>query len=120
VVPIVCPVAVGATCTFYIHLETNDALTINDQGRFLFLVGGVPPNPGPTAGGFFIWDNFDPNSAIAFPFSHSYAVTASVKNVAVNQAWPVAVSLSCADNAAPAGCATATFLSNLEIRVYLP
>jgi hypothetical protein len=121
VLPIVCPVAVGATCTFYIHLETSDSLTINDQGRFQFLVGGVPPNPGPTfGGGIFIWDNLDPNSGVAFPFSHSYAVTATVRNVAVNQVWPVAVSLSCADVAPPAGCATTTFLSNLEVGVYLP
>ena len=121
ILPIVCPAAVGGTCTFYIHLETDDSLTINDQGRFQFLVGGVPPNPGPTfGGGIFIWDNLDPNSGVAFPFSHSYAVTATVKNTVVNQVWPVAVNLSCADNGAPAGCAAMTFLSNLEVGVYLP
>jgi hypothetical protein len=122
VLPIVCPGAVGATCTFYIHLETNDTLTIDDKGRFQFLVGGVPPNPGPTAGlGFFVWDNHDPNSAIAVPFSHSYAVVAVVTNNAPNQAWPVAVSLSCVDNAgSPPGCTAVTQLSNLEVGVYLP
>lgn len=119
---IVCPAAAGSTCTFYIHLETNDSLTVSDQGRFQFLVGGAPPNPGPTSpGGFFTWDNLDPNSATAFPFSHSYAVTATVTNTVVNQAWPVAVNLSCVDNAGtPAGCLAATMLSNLEVGVYLP
>jgi len=119
---IVCPQPAGGTCTFYIHLETDDFLTISDQGRFQFLVGGAPPNPGPTfPGGFVIWDNRDPNSAIAFPFSHSYAVTASVTNAALNQVWPVAVKLSCIDNAGtPPGCKTATMLSNLEVGVYLP
>jgi hypothetical protein len=120
--PIVCPVAAGGTCTFYIHLETNDLLTISDEGMFQFLVGAVPPNPGPTLpGGYFVWDNRDPNSSIAFPFSHSYAVTAIVTNTTANEAWPVAVSLSCIDNAGtPAGCKTATLLSNLEVGVYLP
>ena len=122
VLPIVCPGAVGVTCTFYIHLETDDGLTISDQGIFQFLVGGVPPNPGPTfAGGFFIWDNNDPNSALAVPHSYSYAVTATVTNTAVNQAWPVAVNLICADNpGTPAGCTATTFLANLEVNVYKP
>jgi hypothetical protein len=122
VLPIVCPGAVGATCTFYIHLETNDTLTISDKGRFQFLVGGVAPNPGPTAGvGYFVWDNHDPNSAIAVPFSHSYAVTAVVTNNAPNQAWPVTVSVSCVDNGGtPAGCTAVTQLSNLEVGVYMP
>jgi hypothetical protein len=119
--PIVCPGGVGATCTFYIHLETDDGLTIGDQGIFQFLVAGVPV-PGPTfAGGMFLWDNNDPNSALAVPFSHSYAVTAAVTNTAVNQAWPVTVSLMCADNAGtPAGCSATTFLANLEVHVYRP
>jgi hypothetical protein len=120
--PIVCPGAAGSTCTFYIHLETDDGLSIGDQGIFQFLVGGIPPAPGPTfPGGLFIWDNNDPNSALAVPFSHAYAVTAAVKNTAANQAWPVAVSLMCADNAGtPAGCNATTFLANLEVQVYKP
>ena len=122
VLPIVCPGAVGATCTFYIHLETNDTLTIDDKGRFQFLVGGVAPIPGPTTGaGFFVWDNHDPNSATAVPFSHSYAVAAFVTNNAPNQAWPVAVSVSCVDNPpSPPGCTAVTQLSNLEVGVYVP
>jgi hypothetical protein len=121
--PIECPGKVGATCTFYIHLETDDSVTKQDRGFFQFLVGGVPPVPGPLlGGGFFIWDNADPNSAVAMPFSHSYAVTAFVTNNALNQVWPVLVSLSCLDTglAPPVGCTATNFLANLEVQVYTP
>jgi len=121
VLPVMCPAAVGGTCTFYIHLETNDALTTPDMGRFQFLVGGAPPFPGPTdAAGFFIWDNNDPVSGIAAPVSHSYAVTASVKNVVAGQVWPIMINLGCVDMGGAVGCTTTTFFSNLQVTVHLP
>src|SRR5262249_19520121 len=70
------PVAMGKPCTFYIHLESKDHfLSPLDAGLFQFLVDGLVPNPGPTFGSFFTWDNNDPTSPTAVPQSHSYAVT---------------------------------------------
>jgi hypothetical protein len=121
-----CAGAIGVTCTFYIHLETDDALSNGDMGIFQFLVGGVPPLPGPTfpgpvlPGGDFIWDNADPASAIAVPHSHSYAVTATVTNTIANEVWPIVVNLACQSNADPAGCTATTFLANLEVGAYTP
>ncbi len=117
----VCPGAINVTCTFYIHLETNDHLSIRDTGRFQFLVDAAPPNPGPTnPPSFFTWNNNDPDSAQASPFSHSYAVTARVVNAVANQVHPITVSLTCTDANGSGDCTAMTVLANLEVNVYKP
>jgi hypothetical protein len=117
----VCPAAANATCTFYIHLETQAHLSQRDRGLFQFLVDAAAPVPGPTdPGGFFTWDDRDPDSAVAVPFAHSYAVTAIVKNSVANQAHQVTVSVSCFDTNASGACAVATGLANLEVNIYTP
>ena len=117
----VCPVAKGKTCTYYIHLESQDHfLSPLDAGLFQFLVDGVPPNPGPTFGGFFTWDNNDPTSPMAVPQSHSYAVVAKIKNKRANQPHAIQVSVSCTDTDGSGSCTAETLLSNLEVNVYTP
>lgn len=117
----ICPGAIDATCTFYIHLETNDHLSIRDTGRFQFLVDAAPPNPGPTdPPSFFTWNNNDPDSGVAEPFSHSYAVTARVVNSVANQVHPIAVNVTCTDANASGACTAITFLANLEVNIYTP
>lgn len=118
----ICPVLKGKTCTFYIHLESQDQfLSPLDAGLFQFLVDAAPPVPGPTFGpGFFAWDNNDPTSGASAPQSHSYAVTARVKNAVDNQIHPIQVSVSCTDTDASGACNVATWLSNLEVNIYTP
>jgi hypothetical protein len=118
----VCPALAGKTCTYYIHLESQDHfLSPLDAGLFQFLVDGAPPNPGPTFGpGFFTWNNNDPTSPTAVPQSHSYAVTARVKNKVDNQPHAIRVSVSCIDTNASGACTAATLLSNLEVNIYTP
>ena len=121
ILPAVCPGPINQTCTFYIHLESQATLSANDRGLFQFLVDGVRPFPGPTdPAGLFTWDNNDPDSAMAAPFSHSYAVTAEVTNMAANQVHPITVSVSCVDFNSNAFCGVTTGLSNLEVQIYTP
>lgn len=121
VLPALCPVPANQTCTFYIHLESQAALSANDRGLFQFLVDAAPPVPGPTdPGGFFSWDNNDPDSAMAQPFAHSYAVTAVVKNAVPNQVHPITVSVSCVDSNGSGACRVNSGLSNLEVNIYTP
>ena len=117
----VCPAGINGTCTFYIHLESQDlTLSQGDTGLFRFFVDGAPPNPGPTDPlGFFAWDNNDPFSATAEPASHSYAVVAIVTNAVPNQVHPIDVRVSCIDINA-GGCTVATGLSSLEVNIYTP
>jgi hypothetical protein len=119
---VVCPVLKGKTCTFYIHLESQDTfLSPLDAGLFQFLVDAAPPVPGPTFGaGFFAFNNADPTSAVAGPQSHSYAVTARVKNAVDNQPHLIQVSVSCTDTDGSGACNVTTWLSNLEVNVYTP
>lgn len=118
--PVTCPGVIGATCTFYVHLETDDTLTTGDEGEYQFL---PVPLPGPTLpGGFVIWDA-DTQAFGAAPdqaFTHSYAVVAEVTNTVANQVYPILVNLRCTDINAPAGCTAVTGLSNLEVNVYKP
>ena len=117
----VCPAQQNATCTFYIHLESQAHLSVRDRGLFQFLVDGAPAVPGPVdAGGFFTWDDRDPDSAVAVPFAHSYAVVATVKNAKANQVHPITVSVSCVDSNASAACGVTTGFSSLEVNIYTP
>lgn len=117
----VCPGPIDTTCTFYIHLETNDHLSVRDTGRFQFLVDAAPPVPGPTdPPSFFTWNSNDPDSGLAEPFSHSYAVTARVANSVVNQVHPINVNITCTDTNASGACTAITFLANLEVNIYNP
>ena len=119
----VCPGALNATCTFYIHLESQDLnLSTRDTGLFQFLVDGAIPIPGPTDPlGFFQWENNDATSATAVPASHSYAVVAVVANSkTANQVHPIEVRVSCFDFNGNGGCNVTSGLSSLEVNVYRP
>jgi hypothetical protein len=117
---VVCPKPADHHCDLYIHLESQDTrLTVNDTGLFRFWVDGTPATPGPVdANGFFTWDNNDPASRIAAPFSHSYAVVADVYNEEPNQAHRVEVDVSCVDANASGGCTATTGFSTLEVNVF--
>ncbi len=116
----ICPKPSGDSCTLYIHLESQDRrLTLNDTGLFRFWVDGAPASPGPVdANGFFIWDNNDPDSGTAVPFSHSYAVVAHVLNDEANQPHAVEVDVSCTDADASGDCTARTGFSTLEVNIF--
>jgi hypothetical protein len=119
----ICPGPLNATCTFYIHLESQDLnLSTRDTGLFQFMVDGAIPIPGPTDPlGFFQWNNNEATSPTVAPASHSYAVVARVVNsVTANQAHPIDVSVSCFDFNANAVCSVTSGLSSLEVNVYTP
>jgi hypothetical protein len=118
----ICPVAANFTCTYYIHLESQDHfLSIFDAGKFRFLVDGAQAVPGPGEGnGFFTWDNNDMNSPTVVPQDHSFAVVATVKNEAANQAHTIEVDIACTDTDASGSCTATSLLSSLEVNVYTP
>jgi hypothetical protein len=116
-----CPVAAGATCTIYAHLETHAKLSFLDSGQFRFLIDGVPPIPGPTdAAGLFIWLSNDPDSGVVSLESHSYAVVAQVTNAVANQLHTIQVHIGCTDQDASGSCAATSGFANLEANVYTP
>lgn len=110
----VCPVAAGASCTFYIHLEASSTSVASfDGGLFQFLVNGAAPTPGPTlTGGKVYW----------YPTSSGYAVAAQVTNTTANQVWPIAVSFGCIDSdpTTTTGCISFFGPGNLAVSVYTP
>jgi hypothetical protein len=114
---VVCPGAVGTSCTYQIHLDGQVAATMNDIGFFQFLVDGAVPNPGPTENNGFIQFAFNPNAENGE--ARSYGVTAMVKNTSANQAHAISVSIGCADETGD-GCVGTSQLANLQIGVYHP
>lgn len=114
---VVCPGGVGATCTFYVHLESSDILTPGAEGVWQFLAPGVPV-PGPVLGaGFVVWDDSDPARG---PFNHSYAVVSRVTNTVVNENFPIRINLQCTAPAGSPGCNVSNVLANLEVSVFHP
>ena len=118
VLNVICPQPAGATCTLYVHLETQASVTANDTGIFQFLVDGVAPTPGPTdVRGFFAWDTADPNSTVTQ--ARSYAVVAHVTNSKNNQSHGVEAEFGCLDLTGD-GCSATMGLANMSIALYTP
>ena len=78
---LVCPVAAGKTCTYYIHLESQVQVSAQDAGLFRLLVDGAAPTPGPTAtDGSFTWLDNDPDSDVLSHFEiKSFTVTQKLR-----------------------------------------
>jgi hypothetical protein len=117
-VHIICPQPAGATCTYYVHLETQASVSANDSGVFQFLVDGIAPTPGPTDfRGFFEWDTADPNSTVMH--ARSYAVVAQVTNLQANQPHSIEVEFGCVDLTGD-GCSSTMGLASMSIALYKP
>ena len=115
---IACPQPAGATCTYYVHLETQASVSANDTGIFEFLVDGGAPSPGPTdVRGFFAWDTADPNSTVMQ--ARSYAIVAHVTNSKDNQSHSVEAEFGCLDLTGD-GCSATMGLANMSIALYMP
>jgi hypothetical protein len=95
---VVCPQSAGKTCTLYVHVESQDEVTANDNGLFKFLVDGLPPSPGPTDGtGLFRWVLNHPDSGNIEFEARSFAVVATETNRIPNQTHSVEVDIACED-----------------------
>jgi hypothetical protein len=118
--PIECPVSAGKTCTFYLHLEAEAAVSVSDLGQFRFLVDGVAPVPGQTdPGGYVIYIYSNPDSSSVS--ARSYAVIAKVKNTTTNQLHPIEVDIGCVNvTSAHDGCNADINNRTLSTGVYTP
>jgi hypothetical protein len=116
--PITCPVTTGKTCTLYLHVESQVAVTANDDGLFRFLIDGRTPSPGPTdKNGYFSWDLQDPNSAVEE--ARSYAIVATVKNTSNNQSHSIEMDIGCGDLTGD-GCVGTLGFASMSISVFTP
>jgi hypothetical protein len=117
---VLCPQPAGRTCTLYVHVESQDEVTANDNGLFKFLVDGRPPSPGPTDGtGLFRWVLNDPDSGNIEFEARSFAVVATVRNRFPNQTHSVEVDIACEDITGD-GCTAAMGLASLNLGIYTP
>jgi len=115
---VVCPAAVGGTCTFYVLVESSNQISDFDQGLYRFQVNGLTPTPGPTGGsGFYKFVESNPNSNATQ--SGSAGVVATVKNTTASQTHHVTVSFGCADDNGD-GCFAFAALSSLRIDLFQP
>jgi len=119
---LVCPVAAGKTCTYYIHLESQVQVSAQDAGLFRFLVDGAAPSPGPTAtDDSFTWLDNDPDSNVLSHFEvKSFTVTAKVTNTTANQSHSIEVQIACSDTNADGGCAAKAGFAVLEVKIHTP
>jgi hypothetical protein len=116
--PIGCPVSAGKTCTFYLHLESQIAVTPWDLAYLRFLVDGATPVPRQTdPDGYVFIVSSDPNSG-AF-VARSYAVIAKVKNTTANQLHSIEVDIGC-DDLTDDGCFAVMDGRTLSTGVYTP
>jgi hypothetical protein len=117
---VVCPQFAGKSCTLYIHLESQDDVSLNDNGLFKFLVDGLPPDPGATdSNGLFRWVLNDPDSEVINFEARSYAVVARVRNRFQNQTHAVQAHIACQDITGD-GCTASMGLATLTVGVYTP
>jgi hypothetical protein len=116
--PIECPVSAGQTCSFFLHLESQASVSVNDDGFFGFLVDGVAPVPGQTdPKGLYAFNASDPNSD--HPSARSSAIIAKVKNTTTNQLHTIEVDIGCTDQTGD-GCSAGMGFRTLSTSVYTP
>jgi hypothetical protein len=100
-------------------VESQVEVSNYDEGHFLFLVDGKAPKPGPTGStGEVAFLDAGPSSTTYSTDSRSFAVTASVKNTAVNQAHTIEVEMGCFAHFT--GCSGGAGFANLRIDVSRP
>jgi len=121
---IVCPGAIGATCTYEIvvysvNLVGGNSIAGNEPAAYQFLVDLGIPNGGATnAAGYTQWQGaVGPVARVG----DSFMVYDKVANTAANQAHNILVGIACDEGLGdPAGCTATAFLSTLSVRVLKP
>jgi len=129
-IPVTCPAAIGATCTFHISFDAKVAIELlcsNCGGgsdvldAYQFLIDGQAPAPGPTdAAGHYSFD-FDTYTAAGLPTKMS--IPASVVGVVTNstsQSHTIDVKVGCADVLKIRGCGVEALNSTMRVDVFEP
>jgi hypothetical protein len=111
-----CDGAAGKTCTFYLHIDAQVALTGQDQALFEFFVDGAPPTPGPTGLNGLVNVGGAGDSEYQ---TRSFGVVAYVTNKTLNQQHNIEIDILCEDFNGD-GCMGQTGFASLQAVVYTP
>jgi hypothetical protein len=129
-IPVTCPAATGATCTFHISLDakvdvqfpcSSECSGPGSETSFQFLIDGAAPMPGPTDNaGYYIFSKFE-TSDTGFPSRQSYpaSVVATVTNSS-SQNHVINVNLKCFDAYHAFGCGIVARWSTMRVDVFEP
>jgi len=131
-IPVTCPAAIGATCTFHIALDSRIDVALPCGGSFCsgtsgavnsyqFLVDGVAPVPGPTdTRGYYVFSK-NVNSFSRFPARQPYPATivATVTNT-TSQDHTIDVNFQCADVLKESGCGLIVNSTQMRVDVFEP
>jgi len=131
-IPVTCPNAIGATCTFHISLDAGIIIALQCGGvnclgssgssnYYQFLVDGVAPVPGPTdTNGNYIFSEFVASDTL-FPSAQSYraSVAATVTNTS-SQNHTVTINFGCTDKEKFYGCGLTAHQRVLRVDVFEP
>lgn len=130
-IPVTCPAAIGATCTFQISLDTTISVEIpcsncsgvsDSVNSYQFLMDGVAPTPGPTdEHGDYIFSEYVTSAAAPVVSRHPYptSILATVTNSS-SQNHALNVNLQCHDLLHGRGCGLAAHWSTVRIDVFEP
>ena len=124
---IICPRASGATCTYQITIQSQNAAgsndgTVGEEGVYQFLVDGKAATPGPLGAGCACYTWSGAGNGASLPIrGTSYSVTATVTNSSANQSHSIKVNIGCNElNANNSGCFAASGFANLSVATYGP
>ncbi|HXM21665.1 MAG TPA: hypothetical protein VN948_10420 [Terriglobales bacterium] len=131
-IPVTCPAAIGATCTFHISLNTKVTVHLPCGGldclgssgsvnSYQFLIDGAAPLPGPTGDhGDYIFGKYVASDTL-FPSRQSYpaSVVATVTNSS-SRNHVVDVNLQCVDAQKYYGCGVVAHWSSMRVDVFEP
>jgi hypothetical protein len=131
-IPVTCPAAIGATCTFHIALNTTVTIALPCGGEdclgtsgpsntYQFLVDGSAPLPGPTdAQGHYIFSaNIETDTLFPSVAQYPAAVIATVTN-SNSQDHVIDLSVGCVDKEKNFGCGLTVNRSSMRVDVFEP
>jgi hypothetical protein len=132
-IPVICPAAMGQTCTFHISLDAKTAIDLppscncfgaGPTGFYQFLVDGVAPTIGPTdANGDYLFEvngytqGTIPDSAARLSYPASVLTTVTNSN---SNAHTIDVNAGCSDTLKEGGCEVTTHWSTMRVDVFEP
>jgi hypothetical protein len=131
-IPVTCPAAIGATCTFHIALDSRIDVALPCGGlvcsgtsgafnSYQFLVDGTVPSPGLTdPQGYYVFSK-NVNSFTRFPSRQPYPATivATVTN-ATSQDHTIDVNIKCSDVLKENGCGLIVNSTQMRVDVFEP
>jgi hypothetical protein len=133
-IPVICPAAIGQTCTFHIALDAKVSLTFpcgeeqctgpSPTASYQFLVDGLAPTIGPTDGqGDYLFARNVQTDSQSFPYfsrqSFAASVIATVTNTNSNN-HTIDLNIRCRDTALDGGCEAIAHSSTMRVDVFEP